>query len=61
MKHYVIVELHNGIINSIRGPYPTIDDAYDHADKCEAYRKANPVPLAITWKIMDVYNPEYTG
>jgi len=59
MIMFVINEEHqmpNGrwVLNNIRGPYSDDMAAFDHRDKCVAYRASNPTPFEMRFTVHKV-------
>jgi len=61
MVYWGIVELQNGIFNSVTAPYNSQLEAYDHLDKIKAYRAKNPGPIKFKWLVVKIYRPDYIG
>ena len=57
MIYYAIVELQNGLFNSVQAPYNSQLEAMEHRDKLLEYRKQNPNPLTYEYRIVKVNHP----
>ena len=61
MVYWAIIEFHNGQYDSVRAPYNSQSEAFEHLDKVKAYRKKYPNPIAYTWEVVKTYRPDWIG